>query len=359
MIRPRSPQCGFSLIELMVALTIGLFLTGAIISVYLVQTRMVKSSSAQAGIQNAENALAALVTPLVRSAGFDGCATMTQSISNLVPGGPAPLGGFTTTPRFLAGYEAVNTGATGSFVVAASNPANDNTAANWSPALDATLTGLTQKGSDVLVVMGAVPGASPVGVTTIANAGTTLVLQDASGRSSGELAMVSDCVKSSIFKVTAVAGNTLTHTVGVLATDNSLAALALNYQPGAQFVPLQVSALFIGRGQGDQSTLMLATYVAGAWNVQPLVPGIDAMQLLYGIGTGGIVAQYVTAAAVPDWTKVYAVRLGVLVQGQLGSGGAGGSGTQQFSVLGTTVTVPADGRLRHVYEMLINVRNAS
>src|SRR6476646_1459019 len=104
---------GFSLIELMVALGLGLFLAGAIISVYLVQSRMVKSSTSQAGLQNAENAIAALMTPVVRSTGFNGCSTLSQAVSNLVAGGPALLGTLGTTPRFLIGYEASGTASGG------------------------------------------------------------------------------------------------------------------------------------------------------------------------------------------------------------------------------------------------------
>lgn len=68
--RSRQPQRGFTLVELMVAVTIGLILIGAVIVVQSVQSQVYKSTNAQASIQDAENAIAALVTPAVRGAGF-------------------------------------------------------------------------------------------------------------------------------------------------------------------------------------------------------------------------------------------------------------------------------------------------
>ncbi|PFH11997.1 type IV pilus assembly protein PilW [Collimonas sp. PA-H2] len=350
---------GFSLVELMVAMAIGLFVSGAVISVYLVQAQMYKSSASQVAIQNAENAIAALVTPVIRSAGFNGCSSVTQSLSNLNAGGPPPLGTIATKASLLSGYDAAGTAGSGSALsIAQDNSANDVSAGDWSPALDSTLTGNVETGSDVLVLLGAAPDTGPIGVTAIAVGSNTMTLQSAAGLGAGQIGIISDCLKASIFQITAVSANTITHATGSGAMTNSSAALAVNYAAGSQFVPLQQTAFYVAHGVGDQSALMRAVYSNGAWAAQPLVPGVETMQVLYGIGANGIVTQYVAAGAVSDWTKVYAIRLGFLVQGLLGSGTTSNTASRQFSVLGTTVTVPADGRLRHVYELSINLRNA-
>lgn len=350
---------GFSLVELMVAIAIGLFVSTAVISVYLVQAQVYKSTASQVAIQNAENAIAALVTPVIRSAGFNGCSAVTQSLSNLNAGGPPPLGTIATTASLLFGYDATGTAGSGSALsIAQDNSANDISAGDWSPALDATLAGNVETGSDVIVVLGAAPDTSPVGVTTIATASNSMTLQTAAGLSAGQIGIVSDCLKASIFQITAISANTITHAAGGGAMTNSSATLAVNYAAGSQFVPLQQTAFYIAHGAGDQSALMRAVYSNGAWAAQPLVPGVEAMQVLYGIGANGIVTQYVAASAVSNWTKVYAIRLGFLVQGLPGSGTTSNTASRQFLVLGTIVTVPADGRLRHVYELSINLRNA-
>lgn len=357
--RHRMRQVGFSLIELMIALGLGLFLTGAIVSVYLVQSRMVKSSTSQAGLQNAENAIAALITPVVRSAGFNGCSTLSQAVSNLVAGGPPPLGTLGTGARFLVGYEASNTGV-GNTLTVPTNAANSGVASNWTTALDSTLvTAGVQAGSDVLVLLGAAPNTAPVGVVSIPATSPTFTVQDATGLAAGQFGIVSDCLKSSVFKITGVAGTAVTHAAGTAITDNASATLALTYPAGSQFVPLQQTAFFVAQGNGGQSILMRATYAGSTWSAQQLVPGVETLQILYGVGSNGIVNKYVPASAGLDWSTVYAVRLGFLLQGQIGSGGPVGSGSQSFDVLGTTVQVPTDGRLRHVFEMTVNLRNAS
>ena len=78
------------------------------------------------------------------------------------------------------------------------------------------------------------------------------------------------------------------------------------------------------------------------------------MKIEYGIGGSGTISQYVTADAVSNWAQIYAIRIGFLIAGQIASGNS----STQYSVLGTTVTVPNDNRLRHVYEINIDLRNA-
>ena len=102
---------------------------------------------------------------------------------------------------------------------------------------------------------------------------------------------------------------------------------------------------------------MLATYSSGAWTALPLVPGINTMQVLYGTGAEGVVSKYVPAGTGLDWTSVYSVRLAFLIEGQTGSAGA--SNPTQFTILGTTVNVPKDTRLRRIYEMTVKLRNAA
>ncbi len=345
-------QRGFTLVELMVAMTIGVILIGAVIEVYLAQTKTYRTSSSQAGIQNAENAIAALVTPVIRAAGFVGCSTTQQTlVSNLNPGGPPPLGAL-ASPSLLSGYEA---NVTGTLSIAQDNAANDSTAAHWTPSLDASLLGQVETGSDVLVVLGAAPGSRPVAVTAVGAGGTSMTVQDATGLAAGQIAAVSDCNSATIFQITGVAGFTLSYAAGAGALANVAATFPV--ATNNLLIPIQQTAIYVAQGQGGQSVLTLATYSAGAWTASPLVPGVETMQVQYGIGSNGVVSQYVLANAVTAATPVYSVRMGFLIEGQAGTAGA--ANPTQFTVLGTTVNVPQDTRQRRVYEMTINLRNAA
>lgn len=357
--KPRcTHQRGFTLVEILVAMSIGIILLGGVIVVYSAQANTYKVVNSQAGTQNAENAITALVTPIIRAAGFVGCSTILQPLtSNLNAGGPPPLGTL-ATPSMLFGYDANGTAGTGTLSIAQLNTANDNNAANWTPNLDASLVSSVASGSDVLVMFGAIPGSQPVAVASIPAGSSTLTVQDATGLVAGQLAAVSDCGKTTLFNITGVAGTTITHAAGAGALANTTSTFPVNYINPA-LIPVQQTALYVAQGQGGQSVLMLATYGGGVWTASPLVLGVDTMQLLYGIGANGVVSQYVPASSslVTASTAVYSVRLAFLIEGQPGSAGA--NNRTSFPVLGTTVNVPQDTRLRHVYEMTVNLRNGS
>ena len=344
---------GFSLVEIMIGLTLGVLLSIAIIGVYLAQKNIYKTNTSQAVIQDAESAIAELVTPTIRAAGFCGCTTALQALSNLNAGGPPPLGTLSTNASMIMGY-ASNVG--NPFTIAQDNAPNSNTATNWSPSLDASLTGNVEAVSDVLVVLWSVPDSQPVAVTTFTPGSNSLVLQNTNGILTGQFGAVSDCLKASIFKITAVVGTTVTHAASVGTLANANDALLVSYPIGSQFVPLTQTAFFVATDPGGQSSLVRATLNAGGtWTFQSLVPGVETMRVLYGIGSNGVLAQYVPAGSVVNWGQVYAIRLSFLIEGQQGSSTRPPT---QFSVLGTTVNVPADNRLRHVYEMTINLRNS-
>lgn len=353
-------QNGFSLIELMVALTIGLILVSGIIAVYIAQTQTYKTTGSQGSIQDSENAIAALVTPAVRSTGFMGCSNVMFAQSNLNPGGPPPLGTLDNAQTMLMGYDYTGTAGAGSvFTIASENPPNDANMADWSPGLDPSLASDVLPGSDVLIVFGAAPLSQPVGVTSISPGSSSFMTQSTTGLAVGQFAAISDCAKATVFQISGITGSTVTHAAGAGALANQTSALPVNYQTAAQVVPMQETAFFVAQGQNGETTLMRAVLQAnGIWNIQPLVPGVETMQVLYGIGANGATSQYLPASAVTNWALVTTVRLGFLLEGQAGSGSPSNNPTA-FSVLGTQFTTPTDTRLRHVYEMTINVRNAS
>jgi type IV pilus assembly protein PilW len=353
---------GYTLIELLIALAIGVVLIGGVIVVFLAQTQTYRVANSQAGTQSAENAIAALVTPVVRSAGFAGCAAVGPRLtSNLNPGGPPPLD-VQPPVSSVVGFDANGTTGSGTLTLVQLNAANNSILTSWTPSLDPSLQGAVESGSDVLVLFGSALGSKPVSVTSIAGGASTLTVQDASAAGSGialaagQLAAVSDCGLATLFKITGVAGNVITHAAGAGALANGVAAISLPYA-NPVLTPMQQTALYVAQGQGGQSILTLATYINGSWTQSPLVPGVENMQVLYGIGINGAATQYVAASSLTPTTAVYSVRLGFLISGQPGATNVGNP--RSYNVLGTVVVVPQDTRLRRVYEMTVKVRNAS
>lgn len=345
------PQ-GFSLVELMIATVIGLLLSYAVMQIYVIQTQIYKTTNSQALIQSAENAIANLVIPVVRSAGFIGCGSINNAMSDLNGGGSNPLGSLSTNSTLIAGYNG-----NGTSISLQDNVANSNNASDWSPNLDPTLLGNVQKYNDVLVVFGAVPGSFPASISAISSGSNSFTVQSTSGvtLSSGQFAAVSDCVKASVFQITGVSDTTIAHAAGTGVYGNASSNFTVNYQAGAQFIPLQQTAFFVGQGPGGQSALMRGILTSTGWTIDPLVPGVELMKVQYAIGGYGTNAQYVTANAVSNWAQVYAVRIGFLIGGKAASGIRS---TTNYTVLDTAVTVPNDNRLRQVYYIDIHLRNA-
>jgi type IV pilus assembly protein PilW len=352
---------GFTLIELMLSITIGLLIIAATIGLYMGQKQMYNSSNSQAAIQNSDNAISGLVFPIVRAAGFAGCGALVGSTSDVVStlnaGAPGPLGNLNSIVSFIYGYDAANTGPTGTLSITTLDPANDTSLGDWTPTLDTSLTGDVQPGSDVLMLLGPVIGSTPIGITVATNGLSTITTQSASQFSAGQIAGISDCGKTVVFGVSSVAGNIITHAVGSGTEGNSSATFVANFAPGAQVVPLQQTAFFVGQGNDGHSALMMAVYSGSGWTITPLIPGVDTMQVLYGTGSSNNVTAYVPASSVTDWTSVYSVRLGFLIEGEKASTSGHTTAASTYTVLGTTVTVPNDGTLRHVNEVTINLRN--
>ena len=396
---------GFTLVEVMVALAIGLIVLAGLATVFIAQRQVYGTASSQGAIQNADNALSAILSPAIRGAGFTGCGTLATSRSEVVFTTAATPWVFSpgdfSAPVF--GYDAAGTGVSGgsagSYTYTALNAPNSTSATDWNPSLDASFLGppLAEKGSDILILNGEVPGTHPLGVPAVnqaaapnsftvynpassATAQSPIQFTDMNGQPINvqvSAVTISDCAKSSIFiPVTTMTGGvvSINNPVTVAGTGNKSTQVNPVYQGGTQFAPLQQVAYFVGHGDGNQSALFQATQVNGAWSSQQLVPGIDSMQVLYGVGVGGNSTQYLSANQVQalqsnplpgvvslpfnPWTIVNSIRIGFLIEGGQGSAAVGSNPTV-WNVLGTQVTVPADTRLRHVYVMTVNLRNVT
>jgi type IV pilus assembly protein PilW len=99
----------------------------------------------------------------------------------------------------------------------------------------------------------------------------------------------------------------------------------------------------------------------GAWieAAQPLVPGIETLQVLYGevtgSGTPDVPDHYVSADRVSDWSKIKSVRVAVLAQSA--STGSGQSQTRKYAVLDAGFFSYTDNQPRVMYETTVSLRN--
>jgi type IV pilus assembly protein PilW len=351
-------QGGFSLVELMVAITLALLLTGAVISVF-VGSRSAYESTAGVGDMSDSGRMALnLIGESARGAGNLACNSAMSATSQNVA---VPLGAWISSfGQGVVGFEA--NGTTPPAAIAQPALPVVGAANNWTPNLDPAMTGAIPagpgqpvRGSDVLVVRSSVPRVSPVYTTAdVAPGATNLTVTPIPVIVAGNAyAAVSDCTKSVIFTTPAA--------VAVNATAvNVNAGLPVGFSAGALVTPLTTTIYYIGTGSDGDSSLFRLEQVNGGPGFNPpeeLVPDIENMQVLYGIDPTGTqtAAAYVTADQV-GVLNVVSIQVALLVASP--AAGKQVPAAALYNLVGTQVTVPADNRSRKVFYATLNLRNA-
>jgi type IV pilus assembly protein PilW len=202
---------------------------------------------------------------------------------------------------------------------------NEWTGAGWSPALNTLVSGVSGigqivNGSDVLVTR----SVAYDGVNLVADSTPSqLVAANANNITNGDVMVVSDCSRATVFQVTnsTIASNqvTITHgTGGSWTPGNSTADFPTNTYSASdsQVARLVTSVYYIGTGaSGSPALFRQSTVAGGAMQVQELVDNVENMQVLYGEDTNsdGIANRYVTANAA-NMANVVSVRVSLLLR---------------------------------------------
>lgn len=363
------------MVELMVAVTLALFVSIAVISVFVGSRSAYQATSGTAALTDGGRFALDFIENSVRNAGFMACSRSVSQTSLLNPGGDALLFNF---GEALGGFEAAGTSplAGGTYSIGAWNTANpvtpDGNAGDWIPVLDPALVGMVVQGSDVLAVRSTLQNTQPVYVTSIKDVAPSFTVTAPGGLMAGEFAVISDCADSLAMMMTAVTPTgtnaQIAHNAGVGPAANSSASfLPMSFQVGSQVTAVDTTVYYIGRGQDGDGALFGADLYDFTQtppfqgNLQPkeLVPDIEAMQVLYGLDTSGTqtVGEYVTADQVPDFNQVMSVKVAVLAASNPGAVKPPAT-APTYQLLGTMVTAPIDSRVRQVFEVTIAVRNA-
>ena len=359
MIRAR----GFSLIELMVAITLALIVTAGVISVFIGSRSAYNATSGTAALTDGGRFALNFISDSVRGAGNMACTTapLVQGILN--PGATALT---TSWTEALGGFEAVNTGGGTAYNVAPAPVAPDGTNTDWIGGLDGALANLVIQNNDVLVVRSTLGNAVAAYVVAISDGTPSFTVFAPAAAPpplvSGQMAVISDCSKGVIFQITGVglgANPTITHNGGGGPPGNTVSPFPLSFPNGSLVTPVDTLAYYIGQGaDGDGALFVYSSNATGTWTSTELVPDIEAMQVLYGLDTTNTqtVSNYVTADQVVDFNTVMSVRVALLAASAPGAGHA--STPVTYNLLGTTVTPPVDTRSRQVFEATIAVRNS-
>ncbi len=360
---------GFSLVELMVAITLAMIVTTGVLSVFVGSRSAFQATSGTAALSDNGRFALRFLENAVRDAGNMACGSPVRTIVNVSPEptslyyavGPGPL--FLFQP--MSGFEAVGTGAGATYAASttAGAPASWNSPLGWPAGLDAAFNSLATlpiQRNDIIVVRSSTQGAQPAYVTA-ASANSLTVVSVPTTWAAPQLAIVSDCVKSLIFQISAIGGTTISHnTGGAPGNLSSTFPATVTFAAGSQVTTLETTAYYIGVGADGDGALFSADLAANnTLTPNELVPDIEAMQILYGLDTNQTqtVAQYVTADQITDFTSVMSVEVAVLAAGPIGSAHIAAAG-KPYNLFGTIVTAANDTRMRQVFEVTIAARNS-
>ncbi len=356
-------QRGFSLVEMLVAMVIGLILFAGLGQVFVTTKRTSITQEESALLQENSRYAAYLLAREVHHAGYLGC------------GAPANLEVYSSETfgddfgLAIAGYEAANTAPGDTFTIGGSQ------SGSWSPALPATL-GNEQilPGSDIVVIY----RASGTGVKFSAQTSNGFVIQNPQERISqgcsetqdsfyglcpGDIALVSDCSAARSFIIDSMTLNgsgdlELYHNEGWGGAGDPNINNQFNKDYSRLYTGYAVS-YFIRNNQNNVPSLyrLISGPSAAA---EEMIEGVENMQILYGIDSDGdgTVNRYVPASGSLDFSQVISLRMALLLRSvrEIPNRNPPPS-SPSWNLLATNIVTDSDTLLRKVLTITAQLRD--
>lgn len=352
----RHRQTGLTMIELMIAMVIGLFLTVAILQVFVGSRVTYSTQAALAHLQENGRFSTEYLSRDIREAGYQGCS-VNNTVGNTVIDDGSDLYDFIDFTDALEGLNNVS----GSLNYGGKSPI---------------------AGTDVIIVKYADSGDSCT-VESHNPTSATLKCEETHNFQKGEVLIVSDCSHTGIFQQSNVNNNstvnTVVHNTGQATPGNCTKGLGLpipspcdsttsdtngteyTFPPGASVMGFKSYRYFIANNDFGEPSLYrqgiaATSAVLGYDAAVELVEGVGDLQILYGVDSDNdkVPDKYVDGdEAAGDFEDVTAVRISMLIQSNEENVV---KGDQTLTFNGGTQTF-SDGRLRKVFTTTIAVRN--
>lgn len=333
---PRAYQ-GFSLVELMVAMTLSLILLAGVLAIFSSSRTTYETTDRLSRIQESGRFALDTIVRDLRTAGYLGCsrrAPFTNALNNsnsLMWNFAFPVGGFDA--QGSAWLPILGT--------ASGDPADGAVA-----------------GSDVLVVRVPRGEFEPVRATSIMG-DTTSNITVASAPALlelGDVVQISDCNARSVFQITGYTAGDIAHAATGSAPGNATNDIGYAFTDLAELVPVQSVLYFLRAGSTPGGGTSLWRRVSDGGIAEELVEGIENMQIKYGeVGAANSII-YRDADDVVDWNEVRTVRIALLVRSMSAYGTD--IGPTSYDLLGQAIANPGDRHMRQIFTTTVNIRNA-
>lgn len=290
--RPLKHQFGLTLIELMIAMVLGLFLVAGVFQLNLSNQKTSRLQEAIAQTQKNGRFAIDTLSHAVKSAGFSGFyRDLSDGVENLL-NNPGDIRWDVATP--LSGF-------------------NDVTPTDSIAGINGFVAG-----TDVLVIKGM--SSLPVPVISH-NAPNNLVADTPSRFNNGDIVIISDIDQASAFQINTATSNGVSTTLSLVSgagTPGNSALLGNGYTADAELGHLELKLFYIKPGQNGNpalySTELVNTGGVISLNEIELVSDIANLQVSYGVDTNNDLKldNYSPANAVADWKQVLSVRISLL-----------------------------------------------
>lgn len=406
-------QRGLSLIELMIALTLGTFLILGLVQLFSASRQAFLASEGLSRVQETGRTAIEWMQRDLRMAGHLGCVSdqavflsnppkFTNLLEVLASAGP-PIVVAVPPPYLLdvssgiQGFEAVGSGPADTLDLSGTeNPPASTSVNDWNPPLPAALSDLVTvgagqavAGSDVVVVRYFSPETLPVQLlapgapsTITLPPGTRAANPDFRIRN-GDVYGLNDCIQAATFQLSANSGDVLT----VQASGLNLRAFdgTATFAQGTQLHRVETKVYYVGlTARGTPALYQMLPDISGAAvnsRREELLDGVETLQFQFGTDTApaaalpdGVINAYTTAEPLntdgsvitgmtftQQWRRAGTARIGLLVRSpeRAQSDGArdGAGALIPIDVNGTDVAPFDDQRVRQVYASTIAMRN--
>jgi len=372
-------QHGLSLVELMVAITLGLLLTGGMLQLFESSKVTFNTNDAVARVQENGRFAMEILKRELRSAGTHGfCAGRMEINNHLNPSCGGGAEDFFDPNRAITGWEFGGTGFGDEYELPADLSPGSAQASDWDSSaasgssLPGLLQGLVVPGSDVLVTrrLEVLENVTAAG-NTPKNA-NSINLNQGHGLPDDSIVLVTNCATGADLFQNVNNGNATSFSAGVSSCNNpgpgNVNGLdwATAYDESMQSFAVVVVAYYIGVNQNTgQPGLYRLNMSAGTSDpvTEELVEGAENLQILYGFseaapsGDGQSVDRWLRADQVPanGWQQIIALRLGLSVRSPDFADRDETNIT--FDLAGAEITALGDGRMRQPFSVTIALRN--
>ena len=374
----RGRMRGLSLVELLVAITLGAIILGGAVTLFVNNRNTYKTTNELSRLQETARYALDMMVKDIRMAGFFGCADRLDTVTDNTgavagdlwnPSNPIEGWEGDTAANYLPSNVA-GTAAKGFGSTVGASGANGQVVALGGITPDSiTLRYLAASMNDQVGTAGVLD--NMVTADALNGANSVITVDSANGYAINQVAAISDCGGSDVFQVavaptaTTVQANALSR--GYNSSSNPMIApfVGVRYYIGAN-----------GRSPDPVNDPYPSLYraVIGpgglAETPQELFEGVESMQILYGVDTDadGAPNSYVRAGDAPldvaaNWNSVVSVRVAIIVRtiDQLGQASDRDLNTYVVNdhdgVLRARFDPPDDRRRRRVFTTTAMVRN--